>query len=262
MDGNELKQTLRQGGRVYGTMFSTTRVAQGDERLPEMGLDYVIVDTEHAAYNRSEVATWMTRLKSLGITPFVRVPIPTSHYITMALDGGAEGVLAPYVETLEQVEEIVAACKWLPLKGDAVMRLVRVGQFPSEETRRYLEERNRKHVLFLGVESVRAIENLAALISVPGIDAVFIGPHDLSIQLGIPSQFQHPRYVEAEDQIHRVCQAHGIPIVPHCFQREMTSSLVQAGMRCILYGNDSQGIGNEMRENIAYLRNLPTAQAA
>ncbi|NIP71670.1 MAG: hypothetical protein GWO16_00925, partial [Gammaproteobacteria bacterium] len=95
-------------------------VGNGDHRLREMGLDFVIVDNEHAPYSRGETAAWMRKLSQSGIVPVVRVPVPRAHFITMAHDAGAHGILAPYVERREQVEEAVGACKWLPLKGEAV----------------------------------------------------------------------------------------------------------------------------------------------
>ena len=104
MDGSTLKEALSKQQRVCGSMFVVTRAGQGDDRLGDIGLDFVIIDNEHSPYNRAETAQWMTRLKEEGIVPFVRVPIPASHYITMALDAGAQGILAPYVETVDQVK--------------------------------------------------------------------------------------------------------------------------------------------------------------
>lgn len=256
MNGEKLKAALRNGERVFGTMFVQTRAGSGDHRLREIGLDFVIVDNEHAPYSRAETAAWMRKLKTSSIVPIVRVPIPASHYITMALDAGAQGILAPYVERVEQVREAVGACKFLPLKGEAVERAVASGEFPSEETRLFLEERNRDNLLIVGIESVAALENLEELISVPGVDAAFVGPNDLSIQLGVPAQYQHPTYLEAVERIHSTCRAKGVPLVIHLFTYEMAEPWIGKGLDFVLFGSDRKGIGDTMKADFDHLRGL------
>lgn len=251
-----MKAALKGGERVYGTMFVRTRVGNGDHRLREMGLNYVIVDNEHAPYSRGETAAWMRKLTTNGIVPIVRVPIPASHYVTMALDGGAHGILAPYVERVEQVQEVVGACKYLPLKGEAVDRVVKEGAFPSEDTRKHLEERNKNNFLVIGIESVAAMERLDDLLSVPGVDAAFVGPNDLSIQLGVPADYHHPRYLEAVEHIFTTCQAKGVPLVIHFFTHEMAEPWIERGVHFILFGTDRQGIGDAMKKNFEHLRGL------
>ena len=257
MNGAELKAALQAGNRVCGAMFVTTRVGAGDERLAEMGLDFVIVDNEHAPYSRSETADWLKKLAKLGMVPIVRVPIPASHYVTMALDAGAQGVLTPYVETVEQVREVVGAAKYLPLKGEAVQRAVENGQFPSSETRSFLEDRNKNNVLIIGIESVAAMERLEELISVPGVDAAFVGPNDLTIQLGCPAQYHDPRYIEAVDRIYETCTAKGIPLVIHFFTYEMAEPWIAKGVRLVLFGTDRGGIADQMKADFDHLRALP-----
>jgi 4-hydroxy-2-oxoheptanedioate aldolase len=232
-------------------------VGAGDERLAEMGLDYVIVDNEHAPYSRSETADWVKKLASLGMVPIVRVPIPASHYVTMALDAGAQGVLTPYVETVEQVREVVGAAKYLPLKGEALQRAVENGQFPSAETRSFLEDRNKNNVLIIGIESVAAMERLEELISVPGVDAAFVGPNDLTIQLGCPAQYHDPKYIEAVDRIYETCTAKGIPLVIHFFTYEMAEPWIAKGVRLVLFGTDRGGIADQMKADFDHLRALP-----
>ena len=257
MNGLELKTALKDGQRVFGTMFVTTRVDAGDERLTDMGLDYVIVDNEHAPFSRSETADWVKKLSASGLVPIVRVPIPASHYVTMALDAGAQGVLTPYVETVEQVREVAAAAKFMPLKGEAVDRAIETGQFPSEETRAFLEERNKNNVLVIGIESVAAMERLEELISVPGVDAAFVGPNDLTIQLGCPAEYHDPKYLEAVDRIYETCTAKGIPLVIHFFTYEMAEPWIEKGVRLVLFGTDRVGISDQMQTDFKHLRDLP-----
>jgi 2-keto-3-deoxy-L-rhamnonate aldolase RhmA len=255
MNGHEFKASLRSGERVYGTMFVKTRANKGDDALGQIGLNFLIVDNEHSPFNRAETSDWCHKLAGMGIVPFVRVPIPASHYITMALDAGAQGILAPYVERVEQVQECVAACKYLPLKGEAVDRAARTGTFPSEETKNWLAERNKNNVLVVGIESVAAMERLDDLLSVPGLDGAFVGPNDLSIQLGVPNQYQHPKYIEAVKHIHQTCVKKKVPLVIHFFDHAMAEPFIQEGVHFVLYGSDRGGIP-ELKPHFEFLKGV------
>jgi 4-hydroxy-2-oxoheptanedioate aldolase len=256
MNGFDFKAGLKEGRRLYGTMLVETRAGRQNDALRALGLDFVIVDNEHAPFSRPETAEWARTLAGMGVLPIVRVPIPASHYITMALDGGAKGILAPYVERVEQVRECVAACKWLPLKGEAALRAVTEGRFPSEETRRHLEERNKNNVLVIGIESTPALERLEDLLAVPGVDAAFVGPNDLSIQLGVPADYHHPRYIDAVQHIHDICRRRGVPLVIHFFSREMAAPFIADGVHFILFGTD-RGTIAALGTEFQFLRALP-----
>ena len=103
MNGAELKQTLKSGGRVFGTMISIARNPKWIPILDTVGLDYVVIDTEHNYRSRGELGDFLIMMNTTGVVPIVRIPIPDPHYVTMAMDAGAQGILAPYCETVEQV---------------------------------------------------------------------------------------------------------------------------------------------------------------
>ena len=137
MNGEELKVKVKSGGIVYGTMLSLSRNPRWTTIMSQFGLDYVVIDTEHSPRGRDDVADFLAAFNFSGVVPIVRIPVPDSHYVTMALDAGAQGVLAPYCETVEEVKEVVAAAKWRPLKGKLAKQVVERGQFPSDATRSY-----------------------------------------------------------------------------------------------------------------------------
>ena len=206
MNGAELKATLKAGGRVFGTMLNVTRSPAWVPTFDAVGLDYVVVDTEHAPLGRGEMGALLHSFRASGVVPIVRIPIPTSHYVTMAMDAGAQGVLAPYCETAEQAAEVVAAAKWRPLKGEAVDRVMASGEHVSDATRAYLEENNKNSVAIIGVESRAAVDNLENILSVPGIDGIFVGPNDMSISLGVPDQYDTEVYQQHGQVHHRYCR--------------------------------------------------------
>ncbi|MAX04244.1 MAG: hypothetical protein CL883_02845 [Dehalococcoidia bacterium] len=238
MNGEQLKIKTKQGRVVYGSMISIGRNPRWTSAIADLGLDYVVIDMEHAPRGRSEVADYLVAIQSADIVPIVRIPIPDSHYVTMALDAGAHGVLAPYCETVEEVREVVGASKYRPLKGAMVKRVVEEGVFPSEQSRKYLEDVNKNSVCIIGIESVPAIKNLDKILDINGIDAIFVGPNDLTISLGIPNQYDHPDYESALRQIIKSCQDKNTPVLIHHQSVDLTKKWLKEGARFVLHSSD------------------------
>ena len=256
MDGHQLKEKVKGGGVVFGTMLTTSTNPRWATPFAAFGLDYVIIDTEHSPQGRSEVAGFLAAFSLRGVVPIVRVPVPDAHYATMALDAGAHGVLAPYCETVEEVKEVVGAVKWRPLKGALAKKAVDTGELPSEETRAYLQKRNRNSVCIIGIESVPAIENLPNILKVDGIDAIFVGPNDLSISLGVPDQLEHPAYEAALRNIIGICDDHGTPVLIHHHTVALTQRWLREGARFVLYSTDARAMHNGFREEFAAIKGV------
>ena len=254
MNGAELKDRVQNGGIVYGTMISMGRNPRWGSAFSNFGIDYAIIDTEHSPRGRTDVADFIAAFSFSGVVPIVRIPIPDSHYVTMALDAGAQGILAPYCETVEEAKEVVGAAKWRPLKGELVRKAVDSGEFPSQATKEYLEARNRNNVCIVGIESVPAIENLENILKVGGIDAIFVGPNDLSITLGIPDQYDHPDYEAALREIIAKCQAAGVPTLMHHQTVPLTIKWLQEGARFVLYSSDARSMHNAYRDEFGAIK--------
>ncbi len=256
MNGAELKATLKEGGRVFGTMIAVGRSVRWIPALADSGLDYVIIDTEHNPRSRAELGDYLTMFNTTGVAPIVRIPVPDSHYVTMAIDAGAHGILAPYCETVEEVREVVAAAKWRPLKGEAVRRLMETGEHVSDASRAYLEQRNRNSVAIIGVESVAAVNALEQLLDVPGIDGIFVGPNDLSISLGAPDQYDNPEYQATVKHIIDTSEARGIPVLVHHQTTELSSYWISQGARFVLHGTDRRALIEGFRSEFGSLRDF------
>src|SRR5262245_42402682 len=188
MRGREIRQSLHEGRLIYSTAI-TAPSPRFPELLRKAGTDFVFIDTEHTPLGR-ETLSWMCQVfAALGIPPVVRIPSPDPYEAAKVLDGGAGGVIGPYVESAEQVRALTGAARWRPLKGRRLDEALRDPGTLEPELRAYLEARNDDTVLIINIESVPAINNLDAILAVPGLDAVLIGPHDLSCSLGVPEQY-------------------------------------------------------------------------
>lgn len=183
-----------QGRRVYGTLVTSTS-PHTPQALSSLGLDFVFIDTEHISIGR-ETVSWMCRtFSALGIPPIVRIPSPDPYMATSVLDAGAEGILAPYIETVEQVRALCGAVKHRPLKGDRLRRILE-GEKPSDSTAAYLRTYSRDRLVLINVESTPALQRLDELVSVPGLDGVVVGPHDLSVSLDVPESYRSPTFLD------------------------------------------------------------------
>ena len=195
MNGKELAKALRTGGPVYGTLIVSPS-PRWHTALDQCGLDFVFIDTEHIALDRSQVS-WMCQIyRQADLAPLVRIVEPNPNLATMVLDGGACGVVAPYIESAEQVRQLVGAVKCRPLKGRRLEQLLG-GKQVEPALQHYIENHNAQHVLIVNIESTPALEALDEILAVPGLDGVLIGPHDLSCSLGVPEQYDHPRFEAA-----------------------------------------------------------------
>jgi 2-keto-3-deoxy-L-rhamnonate aldolase RhmA len=256
MNGCEFKRALHEGRRVYGTMIISSS-PEWPIAVQQAGLDFVFFDTEHIALDRSQIS-WMCRAYSaLGLAPIVRIPSPDPCQVSIVLDGGAEGVIAPYVETPDEVRRLSGAVKYKPLKGKRLNRILEGEEKMESELRQFLDGENQDRSLIVNIESVPAIEALDEILAVPGLDAVLIGPHDLSISLGIPLQYDHPRFTEAADTIIRKARAAGIGAGLHAMYPDPLRQEIrwaQLGANLIIHGADILAFRCAMQKDIEMLR--------
>ena len=183
-DSNERRTApdWKSGGHVFGCMLSQMASTRFEQVLAGSTLDYAVIDSEHGSRDRTEIQNLTGMLRRADITPIVRIPIPKSEWVAMALDAGA-GVLVPYCETVEDVQACVATAKWHPLKGEYLRRAVE-DNVRSPRPRGICRTGVRNLFVIIGIESEPAYKNLDAILDVGGIDAVFIGPNDMSTSLG------------------------------------------------------------------------------
>lgn len=203
----ELRRCLHAGETIFGTLIVSTS-PRWPEAVRDCGLDFVFIDTEHIAIDRERLSWMCHTYGALGLPPIVRIPSPDPYAATMVLDGGAAGVIAPYVESVEQVVALRGASKLRPVKGRKLQRML-AGESGGPVLEAYLAEAAANRILVVNIESVAAMEALDAILDVPGLDSVLIGPHDLSCSLGIPEQYGHPDFLAACENIFRKARAKG-----------------------------------------------------
>jgi 2-keto-3-deoxy-L-rhamnonate aldolase RhmA len=256
MNGKNLRQNLHDGACVYGTLI-TSASPRWSQTISGLGLDFVFIDNEHTPFDRQNTA-WMCQVyAALGLAPLVRIPSPDPFLACMALDGGAHGIIAPYIETPAQVRALMGSVRYRPLKGIRLQELL-AGTFePDPELRRYLEDYNTNNLLVINIESVPALENLDDILSVEGLDAVLIGPHDLSISLGIAEQYTHPNFLQAVEMIITTARRHCLGAGLHAtYINALEQEIVYAkmGANLFVHQGDLMSIRYNLRNDINRLK--------
>lgn len=238
MDQYELKQAFVSGRRVYGTLVASPSPKWAAE-ISKTGVDFVFIDTEHMPLDRS-MMSWMCQAYSAKkIAPIVRISSPNPYEATIALDAGAAGIVSPYLETMEEVNAIRGAVKYRPLKGKRLQNVLAGRETLSEKEAAYLKQYNDGHLLILNIESKTAVDHLDELLDMPDVDGVFIGPHDLSINLGIPEEYDHLLFEEYVDKVIQCCRRHGVGVGNHLSTtKEKQIRWAQNGMNIIIWSGD------------------------
>jgi len=264
MTGQTFNQALRDRRHVYGTLIVSPS-PRWIEATAATGIDFIFIDTEHIPIDRTTLSWMCQAYAQAGMPPLVRIPSPDPYQASMALDGGAAGILAPYIETVEQVRELVGAVKHKPVKGALLAEMLASPEAcPAQRT--YAEASNAGRSLLINVESVPAMEQLDALLAVPGLDGIIIGPHDLSVSLGVPEQWSHPRFTAAVETILATARRHGISAGMHVIYDDGPDQYARwrdAGATIILHLADILAVRFMLRRELDAIRTIMgTADAA
>jgi 4-hydroxy-2-oxoheptanedioate aldolase len=254
MAAPNFSRALRSDSRIYGTLVASTS-SRWVSLLKGLPLDFVFIDTEHIPISR-ETLGWMCQaFAGAGLPPMVRIGEPDAIAACQAVDLGAAGVIAPYVETAEQVRELVGAVKFRPLKGQKLAAAL-AGENPLESALDdYVRRYNAGRSVIVNIESQPALGALDAILAVPGLDAILIGPHDLSCSLGHPEDYEHPVFEAAVVDIIRRARAAGIGAGIHSWMSaDREAAWCRAGLNFLIHSSDLIATEKVIGSEIAAVR--------
>ena len=254
---DNIRALLAQDKPTIGSwlQFPSSEVA---ELLARAGYDWVAADMEHGTFGRSGLTDIFRAIECGGAAPFARLPQAGKTEIKAALEAGAQGLIFPMIESREQLNQAIS---WATYPGYDDGRLP---QEPLRENRgvgycranavgtnmeSYMRDRASKLFLVAQIEHIRAVENLDAILEHPRLDAIMVGPYDLSGSMGLTAQFEHPDFQAAMRRIHEICRRHKPLMGLHIVQPDEAEleRQVAAGSRFIAYGMDSVFLWNGAR---------------
>ena len=255
-----LKEKLKQQKTVYGTCI-TANPPRWPKLVAEANLDFVFLDTEHIALDRSELSQMCNTYQALGLTPIVRIPKPDPFLASMAIDAGAVGVIAPYLEQEKEIKDLVGATKYRPLKGEKLEEFLSGKKQPDEKLQKYFDKYNEGLLCIVNIESIPAVEKLDTLLTIPGVDAVFIGPHDLSINMGIPEQYDHPDFIRMVRLIIEKARKHTLGVGIHfSIEPERQLFWIKEGVNIVVHSSDMALFSQRLKADMALLKSIDSNQ--
>src|ERR1041385_7140637 len=201
MRPNRVKNALQEGKLQIGCGFNQIRSMEVPRILAAAGFHWTFLDAEHGGFDIETLQDLCHECSAAGVAPIVRVADLQYALVARALDCGAQGVIFPRVESPELLAQAVSWTKFPPTGVRGFGLAATHVDYERATIPQILEHMNRNVMVVLQIETKLAVDRCDELLSVPGIDAVLIGPVDLSISLGVPGEFQHPSMVEAMDTI-------------------------------------------------------------
>ena len=205
---NPLLPKLRAGEPCIGTFAKLTDPA-ATEVLGLAGFDFIVIDNEHTAMSKESMVGLIRAAERVGMVPTVRPRDKGAAELLQALDAGAMGVQVPQVDTKEQAELVVARVKYAPLGNRGYAASQRSAHYGFMNATEYAQTSNRETLVACYCETAESIRNLREIVTVEGVDVIFIGPFDLSQALGVMGEPGHPKVLGAIAQITEITRAAG-----------------------------------------------------
>ena len=246
---NNFAKRLRSDEILIGTLVSLPS-AEICELLANIGYDWLFIDAEHGAFNPQQA---QAMLQAAAPTPcLIRVPSDETIWLKKALDIGAAGVIVPQVHTADQAREIISHCKYTPdgKRGIGIGRAHKYGI----DFDRYIKYANQETAVVLQAESSEAVDNINDIVKLKGIDAILIGPYDLSASLGNPGEIDHPVVQAAINKIIKTCQNAKLAMGFFGVTPESVLPYKQKGFTLLTIGMDTAFLINAAQEMLSKMK--------
>ena len=222
------------------------------EVMARQGFDALCVDLQHGLSEMRDVAPLLQAISQTDTVPFVRVAWNEPAPIMKALDLGAFGIIVPLVNTADEAARAVAACRYPPvgMRSSGPVRALHYGGAD------YVERANDEIIVMAMIETKEGLANLDAICATPGLDAVYIGPADLSFALGLAPRGDNPDplHIATCDKIRETAHKHGIKCVMHCAGAAFASGAVKRGFDMVMLTSDLSCMIAGARQQLDELR--------
>lgn len=232
-----IRASLRSGTSVVGSWMQLTD-SNVAEIMGRSGYQWVAIDMEHGPVSLSQLPDLFRALELGGTLPLARVASPLPINCRQALDQGAAGVVIPMISSAAQLQAIISECHWPPRgrRGVGFQRANVFGKFFDA----YVQEAQ-ESLIIAQIEHIDAVNNLESIIAVEGLDAIMVGPYDLSASLGITGEFENKKYLETLSKILSMCAKHKMPCGIHVVQPDpkVLEQRISQGYTFIAYGVDT-----------------------
>jgi 2-keto-3-deoxy-L-rhamnonate aldolase RhmA len=230
--------------------------------LKSAGCDFVLFDLEHSGFGFETLKSALRYFEAAALPAIVRVPSREYHHIARAMDMGAEGLMLPMVGDVEEVRHIVNSMKYFPAGRRGVALQVAHDRYRPGAVADKFVAANARTTLFCQIETAEGVENADAMAAIDGVDCLWVGHFDLSVSLGIPGEFDSPKFKQAIDRTIAAVKRHKKALGRLVPTVEQGIDLYSQGFDFVCYSGDVWVLHNALAEAIAKLRAGCTAKAA
>jgi 4-hydroxy-2-oxoheptanedioate aldolase len=248
---NTLKSIWARGEAVVNGWLSIPSGFSA-EVMAHQGFDSLTIDMQHGVIDYQAAVTMLQAVSTTPVIPLARVPWNDPASVMKILDAGVYGVICPMINTRDEAEALVRACKYPP-RGHRSWGPVRASIYAGSD---YGDHANADLIVMPMIETAEALKNLDEILSVPGIDAVYVGPSDLSLALGVkPTLDQtNPTVVEAQREIARACKRHGVAAGIHNTTAAYALKMIAEGYQFVTLASDSRHMAAKAAEEVNAMR--------
>jgi 2-keto-3-deoxy-L-rhamnonate aldolase RhmA len=250
-------EKLRQQELSLGVVLRQARSVETAKIFETAGFDWLFLDLEHNSMSIETACEMSVAALDAGIAPLVRVPENQYWMATRALDGGAQGIIMPHVDTPEQAREVVRQLRYPPVGRRSISSMQVHVNFRSIPVGQLTQELDQEFLIAIMLETETAIENCEAIAAVNGIDVIMIGGNDLCFDMGIPGDVMNPKVVKAFERVADACGKHGRHAGLGGIRKpEQLKVYFDMGYRFILAANDVTLLVDAGQKRTAALRAL------
>lgn len=259
MSANPLKARL-SAGKACVNGWLTLPSPFVAEMMAQTGWDSLTIDIQHGLQDYQSAVAIIQSIQRFPVTPLVRVPHHDQGLIGKVLDAGAWGVICPMVNTVEDARNFAQACHYPPL-GNRSFGPIRARAYGG--TRPYHEIANEQILVLPQIETQQAVDNAAAILDVPGISGIYIGPNDLGLSVGLPPTLdrEEPQILSIYSALLQETRQRGLIPAIHNASPAYAARMIELGFRFVTVGSDLGLLGAAAREATATTRRLAGALA-
>ena len=238
MRDNHVKRTLRGGGVSMGVMcleFATTGIGRLSAAA---GAEFAVFDMEHTGWSLETVKMLMATSRSADLVPIVRPPVTDYHHIAHLMDVGAMGLVVPLVNSAEQVRFAIECATYPPRGRRGCAFAMSHDDYQGGDLTAKMRHADDNLLVIAQIETALGLANVDAIAAVEGVDALWIGQFDLTTSLGIPGQFDHPKFIDATRRVVDACHQHGKAATLAVMDVDQLCAGPANGFRMLVYAAD------------------------
>jgi 2-keto-3-deoxy-L-rhamnonate aldolase RhmA len=238
MRDNHVKRTLRAGGVSMGVMcleFATPGIGR---LSASAGAEFAVFDMEHTGWSLETIKMLVATSRSVDLVPVVRPPVTDYHHIAHLMDVGAMGLVVPLVNSAEQVKFAIECATYPPRGRRGCAFAMSHDDYQGGDLTAKMRHADDNLLVIAQIETAEGLANVDAIAAIEGVDGLWIGQFDLTTSLGIPGQFDHPKFVDATRQVVDACHRHGKAATLAVMDVDQLCAGPANGFRMLVYAAD------------------------